>query len=108
MNKSDVLRVHNPPHVGEVLREMYMEPMKINVTQLAKLLLISRQALSNLVNEKSSISADMAIRLSIIFSTSPEFWMNLAKEYELWHALQNFTLRGDIQPLSNSFTSQIS
>lgn len=74
----------NPPHPGEILKEMYLEPMGITVTDAAKHLGISRATLSNLVNERSSVSGEMAIRLSKAFSTSIEFWINLQHQYDLW------------------------
>lgn len=80
--------MNNPPHVGEILRELYLEPLEISVTEAAENLGVTRQALSRLVNEKSGISAEMAIRLSKAFDTTPDYWMNLEKEYELWLAIQ--------------------
>jgi antitoxin HigA-1 len=80
--------MHNPPHVGEILRELYLEPLDISVTDAALQLGITRQALSRLIHEKTGISAEMAIRLSKAFNTSPDFWMNLEKQYELWQALK--------------------
>ena len=84
--------MYNPPHVGEILRELYLEPMDITVTEAAKHLGVTRQALSRLIHEKSSISAEMAIRLSKAFSTSPDYWMNLASQFELWQAKQHKSL----------------
>lgn len=80
--------MNNPPHVGEILRELYLEPLNISVTEVADRLGITRQALSRLVNEKTGISAELSIRLSKAFNTSPDFWMNLEKQYELWQALK--------------------
>lgn len=82
--------MHSPPHVGEILRELYLEPLNISVSEAADHLGVTRQALSRLINEKTGISAEMAIRLSKAFNTSAEFWMNLAKQYELWQAMQKF------------------
>ena len=80
--------MHNPPHVGEILREMYLEPLQLSVTDVAKRLGVSRQAISRLINEKTGISADMALRLAKAFGTSPEYWMNMEKNYELWQVTQ--------------------
>ena len=80
--------MHNPPHVGEILREIYLEPLGISITDAAKNLGVTRQALSKLVHEKTGISADMAIRLGQAFENSPEFWLGLEKQYELWQALK--------------------
>jgi addiction module HigA family antidote len=81
------MMMHNPPHVGEILREMYLEPANISVTEAARRLGVSRQTISRLINEKMGISADMAIRLAQAFGTSPEYWMNMEKQYELWQAM---------------------
>lgn len=78
--------MYNPPHVGEILRELYLEPLNISVTDAAKNLGVTRQALSRLINEKSGISAEMAIRLSKAFSTTDDYWMNLETQHELWLA----------------------
>ena len=72
----------DPVHPGEIVRELFLEPMGITVTEAAKHLGVGRGTLSNLINEKSSISPEMAIRLSKAFSNSLEFWMNLQKQYE--------------------------
>jgi len=82
--------MNNPPHVGEILRELYLEPLDIAITDAAEQLGVTRQALSRLVNEKSGISAEMAIRLAKAFMTSPDYWMNLEKQYELWQAMKKY------------------
>lgn len=82
--------MNNPPHVGEILRELYLEPYNISVTDAAEKLGVTRQALSRLVNEKTGISIEMAIRLAKAFNTSPDFWVNLEKQYELWQGLKAY------------------
>jgi len=82
--------MNNPPHVGEILKELYLEPLNISVTEAAEQLGITRQALSRLINEKSGISAEMGIRLAKAFETSPDYWMNLEKQYELWQAMKHY------------------
>ena len=77
----------DPPHPGEILKEDYLIPLKLTVTQLAKSLGVSRKNLSEIVNEKTGISAEMAIRLSKAFDTTPELWIGMQKEYELARAL---------------------
>lgn len=93
--------MNNPPHVGEILRELYLEPLEISITDAADRLGITRQALSRLVNEKSGISAEMALKLARAFNTSPEFWMSLEKQYELWQASKNFNAN-DITPFDEA------
>ncbi|MBR9870883.1 MAG: HigA family addiction module antidote protein, partial [Gammaproteobacteria bacterium] len=81
--------MHNPPHPGEVLRELCLEPLGISVTAAAEALGVSRKTLSAVLNGKAGISPEMAIRLSIAFDTSAESWLNQQSQYELWHAEQH-------------------
>ena len=77
------------PHPGEILREDFIEPLGISITEMAAILGVSRKNLSQIVNEKTGISAEMAIRLSKVFKTSPHVWLGIQKEYELSMALKN-------------------
>jgi antitoxin HigA-1 len=81
--------MHNPPHPGEVLRELCLEPMGLSVTAAAEALGVSRKTLSAVLNGKAGISPEMAIRLSIAFDTSAESWLNQQSQYELGHAEQH-------------------
>lgn len=81
--------MHNPPHPGEVLRELCLEPMGLSVTAAAEALGVSRKTLSAVLNGKAGISPEMAVRLSIAFDTSAKSWLNQQSQYELWHAEQN-------------------
>ena len=78
----------NPPHPGEVLKELYIEPLNLTVTQVAKGLGITRQALSELVNGKAGISTQMALKLAKAFNTTADLWLGMQLEYELWQAKQ--------------------
>jgi addiction module HigA family antidote len=80
--------MHNPPHPGEVLKELYLVPLKLSVTDTAKGLKITRKTLSTIINGRAGISSDMAIRLAKAFDTSPESWLNLQLQYNLWHSQQ--------------------
>src|SRR5580658_4410882 len=80
--------IHNPPHPGEHIAEDYIIPLGLSVTKAAAALGVTRKALSELVNGRSGISADMAIRLSKVFGTPAEFWIRLQSNYDLWHAQQ--------------------
>lgn len=77
----------NPPHPGEILKEDYLIPLELTITQLAKSLGVSRKNLSEIINQKTGISAEMAIRLSKAFNTTPELWIGMQKEFELARAL---------------------
>jgi addiction module HigA family antidote len=82
------MRMHNPPHPGEVLKTLCLEPLKVSVTEAAKALGVSRKTLSAILNGRAGISPEMAARLSIAFGTSAESWLNQRTQYDLWHAEQ--------------------
>ena len=83
------MKMHNPPHPGEVLRGLCLTPLGLTVTDAARALGVSRKTLSSIVNGRSGISADMAVRLSIAFATTPESWLNQQVQYDLWQAERN-------------------
>ena len=78
--------MHNPPHPGQVLKKLCLEPRGLSVTKAAKALDVSRTTLSNLLNGQTGISPEMAVRLSIAFDTTAESWMNQQVQYDLWQA----------------------
>ena len=82
------MTMYAPAHPGEILKELCLDPLNVTVTHAAKTLGVARKTLSELINGKSGVSPEMAIRLSKAFSTTPEFWMNLQQQYDLWHANQ--------------------
>jgi len=69
------MKMHNPLHPGEVLRELCLEPLGLSVTQAAQALGVSRKTLSSILNGRSGISPEMAVRLSIAFNTTAESWL---------------------------------
>ena len=83
------MKMHDPPHPGEVLRDLCLEPLGITVTEAAVALGVSRKTLSAILNGRSGISPEMAVRLSIAFDTSAESWLNQQSQYDLWIAEQN-------------------
>ena len=78
--------MHNPPHPGEIIRELCLEPLGLSVSDAAKALRISRKTLSEILNGRAGVSPLMAIRLSIAFDTTPESWMAQQAQYDLWRA----------------------
>ena len=80
--------MHDPPHPGKVIRELYLEPLGLTVTEAAKGLGISIKTLSALLNARFGISPEMAIRLSKAFSGSAESWLIQQTQYDLWQAMQ--------------------
>lgn len=78
--------MHDPPHPGGIVRRQCLEPLGLSVTEAAKGLGITRQALSDFLNEKAGVSVEMAIRLSKAFGSSPEMWLGLQTAYDLAQA----------------------
>jgi addiction module HigA family antidote len=81
--------MHNPPHPGEVIQKLCLEPLGLSVTKAAKALGVSRNTLSSLLNGETGVSPQMAVRLSIAFDTTAESWMNQQVQYDLWKARQH-------------------
>jgi antitoxin HigA-1 len=79
-----MMKMHNPPHPGEVLKELCLEPLGLSVTRAAEALGVSRKTLSAILNGRAGISPEMALRLSKAFGTSPESWLNQQMHYDLW------------------------
>jgi addiction module HigA family antidote len=80
------IRKRPPTHPGGIIRRQYIEPLSLTISELANTLGISRKTLSKIVNERGSITPDMALRLSKAFKTTPELWLNLQQNYDLWQA----------------------
>jgi addiction module HigA family antidote len=80
------MQMHNPPHPGEILRGLCLEPLSLSVTDAAKALGVSRKTLSAVLNGRAGISPEMAVRLSIAFDTTAESWLNQQVQYDLWLA----------------------
>ena len=83
------MMMHSPPHPGEIIKELCLEPLDLSVTSAADALGVSRKTLSSIVNGRSGISPEMAVRLSIAFNTSSESWLNQQSQYDLWLAEQH-------------------
>lgn len=88
-------RMHNPPHPGEVLREFI--PEGITIDEIARRLGVSRVQLSRVLNGRSAISADMAIRIGLLTGTTAESWLTGQMKWELWRAIQKN--RPAVEPL---------
>ena len=76
--------MQNPPHPGGIVRRQCLDPLGLSVTEAAAGIGVTRQALSDLVNEKAGVSVEMAIRLSKAFGSSPETWLGMQMAYDLW------------------------
>src|SRR4030043_767378 len=73
-----------PTHPGKIIREDYLKPLAITISEFALILGISRKTLSKILNGRGAITPDMALRLSRAFNTTADFWLNLQKNYDLW------------------------
>ena len=82
-------RMKEPPHPGEILRELCLAPLNLSVTDAAVSLDVSRNSLSAILNGRAGISPEMAVRLSIAFDTTAESWLQQQLQYDLWHAEQS-------------------
>ena len=80
------MKMHNPPHPGEVLRDLCLTPLRLTVTDAARALDVSRKTLSAILNGRSGVSPEMAVRLSLAFGTTAESWLNQQVQFDLWHA----------------------
>lgn len=80
------LKMHNTPHPGEILRELCLQPLGLSVTEAAQALGVSRKTLSSILNGRSGISPEMAVRLSIAFNTTSESWLQQQLQYDLAQA----------------------
>ncbi|MEZ5690705.1 MAG: HigA family addiction module antitoxin [Rickettsiales bacterium] len=81
-----VTRQYNPPHPGEILWELDMRPSGLTIKEVADRLGVDRKTVSRIVNGHTGISPEMAILLGRAFNTSPELWINMQRNYDLWHA----------------------
>ena len=76
--------MHNPPHPGEIVKEFYVEPLNLTVTKAAESLGVTRKTFSMLLNGKSGISPEIALRLSKVFGRTPEGWLRLQLQFDLF------------------------
>lgn len=88
-----------PTHPGNILKEDYLIPLEISVTEMAVKLGVSRKTLSKILNEKGAIKPDMALRLARAFDTTPELWLNLQQNIDLWNAEHTSTDWKRVSPL---------
>jgi antitoxin HigA-1 len=87
------MAMHNPPHPGEFIVEVYLEPNDLSGRELAAKLGVSPSTLSRILNGSSGVSPEMALRLSKALGRSPESWLAMQCNYDLWHAKKHAKLR---------------
>lgn len=86
------MTMHEPAHPGEVIRRLCLEPLGLSVTEAARSLGVTRKALSELQNGRAGVSPVMALRLAKAFGTSPESWLGMQQQYDLWRAKKTVRL----------------
>ncbi|MBO4121763.1 HigA family addiction module antidote protein [Cupriavidus gilardii] len=82
------MRMHTPPHPGQLLHQLWLEPMKLTITEAAAALDVSRKTVSEIVNRRASITPEMAVRLEMAFGKSAESWLAHQAAYDLWQVDQ--------------------
>ena len=80
------MQMYDPPHPGEIIREDCLKPLKITVTEAAKRVGVSRQTMSELLNGRNGVSADMALRLERLGWSTAETWLRSQAAHDLWKA----------------------
>ncbi|HLC15608.1 MAG TPA: HigA family addiction module antitoxin [Thermodesulfovibrionia bacterium] len=101
------IRKRLPTHPGAILKYDYLEPLGISVTKVAENLGVSRITVSKIVNERASVTPEIALRLSRVFNTTPGLWMGLQKEYDLWHAEHDSKEWQKARPIEMPAVSQV-
>lgn len=87
------MSMHNPIHPGEFIKDVFIEPSGLSIRQIAEKLQVSASTFSRLVKGSSSISPDMALRLSKALGRTPESWLLMQDQYDLWYAKKKIDLR---------------
>ncbi len=87
------MAMHNPPHPGEFIRAIYLEPNDVSVRRLAAGLGVSPSTINRVLNGNSGVSPEMALRLSKALGRTPESWLAMQQQYDLWHTKKNVDLR---------------
>jgi addiction module HigA family antidote len=90
--------MHNPPHPGEFIRETYLEPFDLSIRSLAESLDVSPSTLARVVSTRSAVSPEMALRLSKALGRSPESWLAMQHNFDLWQAKKSADL-SDVQKI---------
>lgn len=93
-------RTRKPSLPGEILKEMYLDPLGLTITDFAGRIGVSRKTVSAIVNGHSPVTVDMALRLSRAFSTTPDLWLNLQRAVDIWEARQKHGSWTQVQPIA--------
>ncbi|MBL8511416.1 MAG: HigA family addiction module antidote protein [Betaproteobacteria bacterium] len=93
--------MHNPPHPGEILKEMWIKPLSLTVTRAAAELKVSRKTLSEILNGRAAVTTEMAVRLELAFGKSAESWLGHQAAHDLW-AIQSRKASMGIQRINGN------
>jgi addiction module HigA family antidote len=85
--------MHNPPHPGHFIFEVYLKPYNLSIRKIAEKLHVSPSTFSRLINGDSNISSEMALRLSKALGRTPESWLSMQDHYDLWHTRKKLNLK---------------
>jgi addiction module HigA family antidote len=91
--------MHNPPHPGEFIQDVYLKPLKVSYRSVALKLKVPPSTFLRLIKGQSNVSPEMALRLSKGLGRTPESWLAMQDNYNLWHARKSVDLN-DIEPLA--------
>lgn len=94
-------RTRKPSLPGDILRELYLEPLGLTIAAFAERIGVSRKTVSAIVNGRAPVSVDMALRLSRAFDTTPNLWLNLQQAVDIWEARQKQGSWMRIQPIAH-------
>jgi len=103
---TEELRMHDPLAPGEIIQEVYLKPYNISGRELAERLKVSPSTVSRLLKKEIGLSADMALRVSVVLGRSPESWMNMQQDYALWQAEQAFDAN-EFEPVDFTLLTRI-
>ncbi len=91
-----------PTHPGYIIKEDYLSPLSISIKDMAATLGVSRKTLSKIINQRGAVTPEMALRLSRALNTTPDLWINLQKNYDLWQVKNTSTSWRNVKPLPSS------
>lgn len=93
--------MHSPAHPGDVLKEGYIKPLKLTQAEVADLLGVSRKTVSGLVNGHAPVTAEMAMRIALVFDSDPGFWLRIQAGWDAWAIhLREKEIRREVTPYS--------
>ena len=100
-------RTRRPAHPGGILKRQYMDPLGLTVTNLAETIGVTRKTVSKITNERGAVKPYMALRLAQAFNTTPQLWINLQMNHDLWEAWQDPVL-DTIKPVKGIAVPELS